>query len=432
MNEPTRKAEYKAWCPDCHTAVTVPTADRVATRTAKPTPAEIGEYRIGGLDPEAKPDPDADQRVVGKSVFLSVEAAPSKPGKGRIRPAAQDARAGSPSKPVLPTKAFVECATCQELMEAPLRDKPYRIKCRECGTAIRVPGQAEHAARHVPESTPATEVGEYELGDPVARKPRRRAAFLEEVTTVEPTRKAPPPKWLFFSNVWLYPWSETAREPYFSMLWQWAALSFAPALILVLSLLSPVFRLLAGAFLLGVIFILMAMAYAATICVTCIIATAANDDTPLETPDVDMGEWVHRLLQVGMMGLTSVMIAAVSTAWISNEDHRAISILGVSFAAFPYMLLSSLHANSIFLPLSWDVTASLFRIPHVWLMYWILLGLLLGWYVGLTVLCGSLGPGVALIWTLFQIPVSPAVWLIASRLTGRLAYRIGQTVIGRQ
>jgi hypothetical protein len=93
--------------------------------------------------------------------------------------------------------------------------------------------------------------------------------------------------------------------------------------------------------------------------------------------------------------------------------------LGV-FLLFPILLLSSVDANSPFIPLSRRVRRSLFRVAGTWLTFYVLSGLLwaglMGAFWGLAQLHDFLAP-------VLGGPLLAATVLIYARLLGRLAWR---------
>ena len=101
-------------------------------------------------------------------------------------------------------------------------------------------------------------------------------------------------------------------------------------------------------------------------------------------------------------------------------DCRSAAVLATVSLLYPIFLLSSLEANSVFVPLSLPILRSLISCWWGWLTFYALAALLGGSWLGL-LLAGL--PSFPFLTALACGPLLAAVLLIVSRLLGRLAWR---------
>ena len=157
--------------------------------------------------------------------------------------------------------------------------------------------------------------------------------------------------------------------------------------------------------------------------------TSAGADQILSWPESDWREWMWHFLHVGYVLAVSISLGFVlgqlAGLWLPQGGW--VWPLAV-FLLFPILLLSSVDANSPFVPLSRRVRRSLIRVGWAWLIVYVLSGLLwaalLGALWGLAELHEFLAP-------VLGAPLLAAALLIYARLLGRLAWRVANQRVRR-
>jgi hypothetical protein len=366
--------------------------------------------------------------------------------------------------------AWYICPNCRSRLSVE-HDHAGEVRCRNCSTLLR---PAKHSASASPKQRDAgrhaRDDDEYRLApladdqtissqgqlvDPAAaasasdlqdlrtRRERSSAAKsagkqqtaitaagplrLDEIETRDDERykPEPPPRWTFFSGVFLYPWRPQSLLP-------WMVLSIGTALcewsgLLVLSGLASSSQpgaLAAGAF--GIVWlwlVILTGSYAAACLFAIMETTAYNFDAPYDWPDPDWRErFVHLLWMGWCFGLAAALVAPPSAFLSDNLQGRALaSAIGIGLL-FPVFVLSTLETNSLS-PISTPIWRSLVSEFAAWISFYVLGGLLLagaGW--------ASVEVFRWLQWLspLVLGPLWAATILIYSRLLGRLAWRIMQ------
>ncbi len=188
-----------------------------------------------------------------------------------------------------------------------------------------------------------------------------------------------------------------------------------PAILFVLSL--------AASIIVGVCL----LAYAAR-CMLVVVEETASGQDDIVWPDEPKQDWlVHAVQFIELLGIwiAPAALAARLLRHVWLPDHDALRVLLLAgpglWLFFPIGLLSSLSAESRWVPFRWSIFMCFFRIAPAALVFYIVTGLLLSiavvpWYYALFGDRGALLPVAA--------AVSAAVLFVYARLLGRLAWII--------
>ena len=225
----------------------------------------------------------------------------------------------------------------------------------------------------------------------------------------------PPPRWTFFSNVFLFPWSPGA-------LIRWSGITVG---VMTAAELAVVAWEIGGT--LGIGFVglgvlslgLLTVSYALSVCLAVILDTAEGYDTIEHWPESDWRIWFLSSLATGWLLLTAIAVGAV-IRWSIGLDTWWAQATAV-FILFPILVLSSIESGSALIPLSGTIARSLRQIWWGWAMFYLQSALLLGLPIGLF--------RIAALWNLplaclLSAPAAAAVLLISARLLGRVGWLI--------
>ncbi len=231
-----------------------------------------------------------------------------------------------------------------------------------------------------------------------------------------------PPKWTFFSGVFLFPW----QGPNIG---RWAAMSFGLSIsgamsygaLKTVGLLSGYLTDVdfGGLFLMifAIIMLLAAASYSAACVWSAIQDTADGHDRVLESSMPEWDQWLFTLLGMVMLWAAS---ASIGYPLSLIREIGIAGIFGSSMLVFPVLLLSSMECGSSILPYSPPVLATLRRLWWGWLVFYVLTALLLVGFFAPLVRGLATAPYATL---LAAGPVAAAILLVYARLLGRVAWR---------
>ena len=437
--EPEREGQLIT-CPDCYTKVQVRRSEQLASR--RPEAAKIGGYQVLEEGAKSKVGDDyflfvcptcnarlhPSRKLVGKRVrcpdckeVLVVPAPPDR--KQEWRPPAVEAYAleqeGSEPKRLGPEHYYsYSCPRCSARLRALRTSAGEKIDCPDCGVKIRVPAAPE---MRVPEKPPGVArelvVSHEAVPTPAMREPVGPDAIENRIPL------AKPPRWTFFSGVFSFPWRGDAIAR-----WGMLSLGLAATGMLATAGLSLMGEGMIGIFTMAffgmaVLWLsIWSFSFAAHCMVAVLEDTSAGADQMLSWPESDWREWMWRLLHVGYLVAVSISLgfglSRLAGLWLPQPDW--VWALAV-FLLFPILLLSSVDADSPFVPLSRRVQRSLMRVGWAWLIVYALSGLMWSALIGV-------------VWGLVQLheflapvlggPLLAAALLIYARLLGRLAWRV--------
>jgi hypothetical protein len=379
-------------CTYCKAPVSVPSREQARSQqTAKtnyPAPT-VEEYAI------ATPD----------------GAAPVKPARSRSN--GKTDHDGPPS-------LTLECPTCHELVKATVGAKPGRIPCTFCGTQLAVPDRKTLAGWRAKKIAPpsAAEVGEYAAG-PVHQSPTlRRGGVFDRLAEIRQEAVPLPPRWTFFSGVFLLPWrGDTIVR------WGYMTFGFTAVILVGLVLKGLGSPLAAVFFILPIIWIgFMSFSYAAA-CGLCVLESTAGGLDRIEGwPEPNWKEWMAQMMYVGWIGAIPLTVSYGLAVLGSFQGIPQFLTMPVAFfVIYPISLMSALEANSIWVPLTTSILGSLFKWWWCWLMFYFLSGLI-GWGILAAAAFAVNSSNDILLVAL--APFWAAGVLIYFRLLGRLGWRM--------
>lgn len=371
-------------CPDCHVDVRVPPLAEVLERLARKrrrSPESPGTYRI-----------------------LTAGASDPQPEKGQT-----------------PSYVLMLCRICDARLHPQVRDERYQIRCPDCHELIDVPAKKDIPAP--PRRTLKTEpIGVYVAGTAHAR-PQLETSYLEVQAEIRREADDPPPRWTFFSGVFSFPWSEGVLPR-----WGFLAVGYT-ALLLLLAWIASMASQVSGyagvtiAFLaLPAIWIgLWTFSYSAACCLPVLTDTAAGMNRITNWPDPVWKEWMADLIYAAFIAALAIAVGyGVGKLSDLLGGGFWIACVATSFLLFPVFLLSSLEADSAFVPLSGPILRSLVSLWWGWLLFYLFSAMLVGGSSALPLIGARSFPWLA---AFFAGPLTAAVLLILARLLGRLAWR---------
>jgi DNA-directed RNA polymerase subunit RPC12/RpoP len=367
-------------CPDCGEKTMIPWPE---ARKAKPKSKETGQYHVQDAGkPSAFPQRSADDYIL------------------------------------------VVCPTCHTRLYPRWDQAGRKIVCPDCGVKMKIPWPK--ARKPEPKPKP-DEIGQYGVNEAV--KPLYvQTQYLDSQAQIFAEPVPPPPPWTFFSGIFDFPW-------YRDTISRWAYLSFGLVVlgefIAVGLILSGVgsgdlnqFSIMGlGFFALPIIWVsLWTFAYAAACCLSVVQDTAAGSDKVTAWPEPNWREWFWKLLYAGtMFVLTGLASGGVALLVELQTGQLGVPLFIAAFFLFPVFLLSSLEADSFWMPASWVVLRSLVFLGWCWIIFYLEAGLLAAGWLGLVLLAVPAHPYVTV---LGAGPILSAIVLIYARLLGRLGWKI--------
>lgn len=367
-------------CPECLEDVPVPGRRTAARASARPKPRQDS--------PPPEPEPrdlakERTQRPVGK---------PAKP------PAAKPPAESSTEQPRRGTA---------KARPAPAVPEPDRTPALP------------------PAGAPAEERIEFEAVV-YPQPPRGPVNVFEAMAEIRQEAPDPPPRWTFFSSVFGFPW-----RPDVLMRWIYLAAGFT-----VFGIVVSGYVLMAedtGLWLLVLMFFMpplvaaagLTLSYSAACFLPILIDTAAGNDRVKSWFDPDWKEWAVQFMYLVCMLFVALLVGHVIGVLADVRGETYGLVLGVTtYVTFPIIVLSSQEANSMFIPLTLPILRSMVTSAWVWLMFYVLSGVLVGAAAVLILLESEVSPYLAL---MGSGPILATVCLIYPRLLGRLAWRASLT-----
>jgi DNA-directed RNA polymerase subunit RPC12/RpoP len=334
---------------------------------------------------------------------------------------------GSVEQPTESVRSItVVCKKCGARLDPVLKAEARRIRCPDCHSAVAVPSAAEieRARERQKKPRPQSELVPYQMG-PAPAPPRLPSStyYVDKAAEIRREPAPSPPRWTFFSGVFSFPWLSGA-------LWRWICMSAGwTGTLAFCALLTGMFGMLGATFGVAVIFFgmptiwcaLLTLAYSAACFLPVVTDTAAGNARVEAWPDPVWKEWAAQLMYVSFLGFASIVVgygvgrlAGTFTTWDGWAG------LSATFLIFPVILLSSLEANSAFVPLTTPILRSLVTGWWAWLLFYLLSGVL--WWLFLMAVLAILVSFLPAI--IAMGPVLAALLLIYARLIGRLGWRI--------
>jgi len=390
-------------CTYCATIVRVPSLEQARHRKALlqtfPVPT-VEEYDVAQSEP----------------------IVPSKPTRRLSRTDAD------PVEEIDPTSLVtLECPTCHESIRARVEATPGRAPCPYCGAMTSVPDRTTVAGWEVKPIEPPQplETGEYAAEAPLPTPQIGSGDLFDKLAEIRREVAPPPPRRTFFSGVFTFPWRNDVLSR-----WSCATAGFTALVViaLVVRWITASFTGISSGvalafFLMPIVWIgFLTLSYTAA-CGICILeSTAAGLDKIEAWPEPHWKEWMGQLLYLGWIGAIPLVVSfgLAKLAGLAGAPVEWV-LAGALFVLFPVALLSSLEANSIWVPLTLPILKSFVRWWWGWLLFYLLTALVAAGLAAIFVFAEESAQE----WLLLAIgPLFAAAVFIYFRLLGRLAWRM--------
>ena len=389
-------------CPDCHGPIRLPEWDAYVAHVHQESRTE-------------------EKEKAGTYALKTV----TKENQGTVRP--------QPAE--LPKYLSLLCPSCDTRIHEPVDQAGKKITCPDCFAEVTLPSREVIIRRYKKQrrlrNREASAAGEDHLYDlKSSTKPARvMTPYLDAQAEVHTEPPPPIPRWTFFSGVFSFPWQSgtLARLIYLTIGFVACGIVGAVA-VSVFHSISPVFMGVLAFFVLPLIWLMLwTLSYAAACCLTIVQDTAAGNDRIVQWPEPIWKEWVMQLIYVvymaGLAVSTGYLVGRLTGA-VGPGEWKWLPMTIAVFFLFPFILLSSMAAQSPWTPVAMPIMRSLRSLWWGWLAYYGLTGLLFGLLGGLAWLVASGSPAAAVMVVAF---FAASILFIAARLLGRLAWRISLT-----
>jgi hypothetical protein len=322
----------------------------------------------------------------------------------------------------------LECPTCHELVKATAGEVASSAPCPFCAAPLTIPDRQTVAGWRKKNVEPLARerIGEYEAGAVLATKSLRPGNVFDRLAEVRQEIVPDPPRWTFFSSVFSVPWRGEAF-----IRWLYQSVGFAILLLIIVETLG-LYGSMFGTTHNGIILILVGISlfwiglwtasYSAACGVAVLESTGSGLDKIEGWPEPNWKEWMIDLIYLSWIGAIPLSLSYGLMRLTELWGPRLLWVWPVGFfVMYPISMLSALEANSIWVPLTLPILASLGRWWWAWGLFYLVTGLTLG---ALAAFMGfALASSHAYV-VILLAPLVPAVWLIYCRLLGRLAWRM--------
>jgi hypothetical protein len=321
------------------------------------------------------------------------------------------------ARPRVPKRVLVACSACGTRFRTAVAAARRMTECVGCSAQVPVPGRDELTragddgpagrSRESRDSDADQDAGER----PAKRRRRRRRKRIDAWAT-------------FFDGVFSFPWYEGVFSRWLLLSFGCSVVGIATVMMMYVALMGFVSAIWALRMAWGWSCILT-FGYASACWIPIITETAAGSDRVEGWPEPYWKDWALDLVRFGFTALQAVAVAfGIAKLFELGMDTFWPPLLAGSFLLFPIFLLSSMHADSAWVPVTPPIVRSLLTCWWAWLMF----------YVEVAVMA-VIWPGLALLGLLFEPwmtaistgPLMAAVLLIYARLIGRLGWVITTT-----
>jgi hypothetical protein len=472
-----RETPYFAKCPDCSEPVRVPAAAEVEDEweRARESQGYPDTYRLA-LPPGFERSPDdvnySPQLPAPKTSAKARDPKPERRERAKPPQAEEQEPAEKETVPQ-PPQPKVSCPACGAKFAMPPSDKPQVVLCPECLEDVHLPASGGLVLPIPSETTPKDQAKrkeavasvnsegeefetdfihfeEYpadqeETSKPVdkrkkkRKKPRETAAatapaenptrnekpaksVFDTMAEIRQEEEDPPPEWTFFSGV-----TDFLIRPEVAVRWVYSSIGVCAMgwLIFVCLYFYGEFVLAMVCLALPMLFVsVMTLSYLSANGMAILLETAGGNDKINGWPDPDIGDQLSNLVYLAFILAVVLVLSFFLGGFLGLFLGSAWTvILSVAFLLYPIILLSTLEANSPFVPFSLPILKSLKNVNWAWGVFYALSGgLLLVWLWPLLWARTQSG------WTqfivmIFLAPLIAGWCLLYGRLLGRLAWR---------
>ncbi|TWT65968.1 zinc ribbon domain-containing protein [Allorhodopirellula solitaria] len=322
------------------------------------------------------------------------------------------------------TNYRVRCPTCGTQNDVTAKQAGKQIRCRDCFTMVRVPKppRVPRKAKIDMTEAPAFQFAPMKEAADRPDDPFRKSAteYLEAASRTEKTEPKPD-----LDVPRIRDWAAAVFGIFtqIGVIAHWLILSALASVVAFIALALDAEILVVGLFAAGVFFAAIVLA-----CGFTIMQSVANDEETVEQWPVTLEpmEWIApSLFCFAAAGL------AYGPGWFVGYMTFGTSLTTVcmamisTFLILPFVLLSMLDMQSVFMPFSPDVGRSVTRCEEAWGGFYFSSGIVF-FFTFLIFVFASLLP--APITAVVSIFVGVAATFIYFAMLGRLAHSIGQSV----
>ena len=328
----------------------------------------------------------------------------------------------------LPDSLRIVCRVCRALLHPDLKAEAYSISCPDCHEPISVPARDDVPIekRKQPKKKRSPSRGRApETTIDLSQHRMPPTTYSQAQAEVYQVKESPPPKWTFFSGVYSF--------PLYDGVWQrWIYLSVGCMLVgLLLSFFATQGASRASGGYGGVVLAFFALptiwlgtwtgSYAAACGLAVVVETAAGNDDITGWPEPVWKEWAGRLMYLAFVAMPLALLASLVAKLSSLIGWPPWSFfLATYFFLYPICLLSSLEANSPWIPITKPILATLVHLWWGWIVFYLASAVLIGGYTLVILFEVHLLGDLTMIVT---GPLVAALVFIEARLLGRLAWR---------
>lgn len=318
----------------------------------------------------------------------------------------------------------VTCNTCGTYLYAKASQEGKKVKCADCHSFVLIPSPPK-VKKKFQVNLDEVESFSFEPNDRIQRGPdpyQQSASQLLEEAAREEEANPTKPENLDVPNV--LEWIAGVLSPLkdLGVLAHLLGLIVLAGIPTSIALISDSPILILGLFPGGLVLALLTIS-----CGFAILQSVANDEGSVtDWPTLDPMGWLSQLFLVGAAAAIAAIPIWIACLVILGPHLLSVAITMLSiYLVFPFVLLSMLDMNSVFIPFSSEVARSVTKCEEAW-------G---GFYFS----CGLLFVGMFLVFSVAtaMTPVSGAMVAISTGvggtfiyfgMIGRLAFAIGQAV----
>jgi DNA-directed RNA polymerase subunit RPC12/RpoP len=260
----------------------------------------------------------------------------------------------------------VKCPICESLTYAKLHQVGKKIRCGDCHSTITVPPPPKVKPKYQPdiEATKAYtfQDGGTEGDNPKPADPMRKSAsdYLRDAEAAVETK--PEDDWEVPSvTAWLGRVVGIFRDP--AVIVYWLVLTAVAAIPASIAIRYSSSIVVMGLFAGGIFFAGILMAHGIAI-----LQSVANGEKRVsEWPSFDFWDWLGSLFVAA-----SAVAVAAGPVWLGTQYFFGPSLITVAmtmaslYMLYPFVLLSMLDEQSVFVPFSTDVSKSVMRSSERW------------------------------------------------------------------
>lgn len=323
---------------------------------------------------------------------------------------------------------LIVCPICRARLHYSPKREAHQVQCPDCQELVRVPSKAEARAKQEKDkgSRKPDPVEPLAVPAPTVAPRQYSQWFLHATSHIKREPDPVPPKHLFFSDTFNFPWQRGVVS-------RWGFLTIGlTAISIVGVVLSDLYQNASGIngfviafFALPIIWIaIWTASYACAVWLVVLIDTANGNREIVNWGDQNWREWIIQMVYVEyLLGIAAACAHGVGVLVRLSGNSYWAGFAPTLTVLFPIIALSGLERGGSWNIFSKDIFLSLFRRPLHWLGFLLISTLV------------TLAPTALIAW-LLQVapsavlalagPLAAYLVLIHARLLGRLAWAVGR------